>query len=130
MIIFIMTILFPLLVSVFLHSRRQLSSVKAWKVNPYPEPPPQDYISFKMAQERQMAKVKEKKQKTDSILQRRKYDLAGEIVFFKFTYCFNTASLFTQVFFCFMKYSSRLIGRLYGWYLPTVLSVGTARFTV
>ncbi|KAL8592142.1 hypothetical protein ACOMHN_033513 [Nucella lapillus] len=55
-------------------SRQKPSSVQSWKVNPYPEPPTQEYISFKMAEERQLAKVREMKQKTDAILQRRKDD--------------------------------------------------------
>ncbi|XP_076436909.1 uncharacterized protein LOC143276282 isoform X2 [Babylonia areolata] len=53
-------------------SRQKPSSVQSWRVNPYPEPPSQEYISFKMAEERQLAKVREMKQKTDAILQRRK----------------------------------------------------------
>ncbi|XP_052102127.1 leucine-rich repeat-containing protein 27-like isoform X1 [Mytilus californianus] len=54
--------------------RRQSAnnSVLSWKVNPYPEPPPADYIHFKMNEERQLAKVKDFKEKTDAILQRRK----------------------------------------------------------
>jgi hypothetical protein len=44
----------------------------SWKVNPYPEPPAQEYISFKMAEERELAKVKEMKEKTDAILQRKR----------------------------------------------------------
>ncbi|VDI52650.1 Hypothetical predicted protein [Mytilus galloprovincialis] len=54
--------------------RRQSAnnSVLSWKVNPYPEPPPADYVHFKMNEERQLAKVKDFKEKTDAILQRRK----------------------------------------------------------
>ncbi|KAK7465170.1 hypothetical protein BaRGS_00037660 [Batillaria attramentaria] len=52
--------------------RRKLSSVQSWKVNPYPEPPPQEYIAFKMQEEKQLAKVREMNEKTDAILQRRK----------------------------------------------------------
>ena len=48
------------------------SSVLDWKVNPYPEPPPEEYVNFKMKEERKLAKVKEHKEKTDAILQRRK----------------------------------------------------------
>ncbi|XP_052771932.1 leucine-rich repeat-containing protein 27-like isoform X1 [Mya arenaria] len=47
-------------------------SVLQWKVNPYPEPPPPDYISLRAREERQLAKEKEFKEKTDVILQRRK----------------------------------------------------------
>ncbi|VDI52649.1 leucine-rich repeat-containing protein 27-like isoform X1 [Mytilus edulis] len=55
-------------------TRRQSAnnSVLSWKVNPYPEPPPADYVHFKMNEERQLAKVKDFKEKTDAILQRRK----------------------------------------------------------
>nr|KAG5687525.1 hypothetical protein BaRGS_034581 [Batillaria attramentaria] len=54
------------------NGRRKLSSVQSWKVNPYPEPPPQEYIAFKMQEEKQLAKVREMNEKTDAILQRRK----------------------------------------------------------
>lgn len=49
------------------------SSVMSWKVNPYPEPPPAEYVNFKMNEERKLAKIKDLKEKTDAILQRRKY---------------------------------------------------------
>ncbi|XP_045189197.2 leucine-rich repeat-containing protein 27-like isoform X3 [Mercenaria mercenaria] len=48
------------------------TSVLDWKVNPYPEPPPPDYINQKSKEERLQAKAKEFKEKTDAILQRRK----------------------------------------------------------
>ncbi|XP_033756544.1 leucine-rich repeat-containing protein 27-like isoform X2 [Pecten maximus] len=48
------------------------NSVLSWKVNPYPEPPPSEYITFKMNEERKIAKVKELREKTDAIIQRRK----------------------------------------------------------
>ncbi|KAL4231471.1 hypothetical protein ACF0H5_009048 [Mactra antiquata] len=48
------------------------TSVLDWKVNPYPEPPPPDYISQKTKEERLQAKEREFKEKTDAILQRRK----------------------------------------------------------
>ncbi|CAL1545058.1 unnamed protein product [Lymnaea stagnalis] len=44
----------------------------SWKVNPYPTPPTQEYVKFKMNEEKQMARVKEFREKTDAILQRRK----------------------------------------------------------
>lgn len=52
--------------------RSASNSVLSWKVNPFPEPPPQEYIHFKMNEERQLARVKDFKEKTDAILQRRK----------------------------------------------------------
>ena len=48
-------------------------SVLDWKVNPYPEPPPPQYVSLRSKEERQLAKEKEFKEKTDVILQRRRY---------------------------------------------------------
>ena len=48
------------------------TSVLSWKVNHFPEPPSQDYVDFKMNEERKMVKVKELKEKTDAILQRRR----------------------------------------------------------
>ncbi|XP_052226803.1 leucine-rich repeat-containing protein 27-like isoform X2 [Dreissena polymorpha] len=48
------------------------TSVLDWKVNPYPEPPSADYVSLRAREERQMAKEREFKEKTDIILQRRK----------------------------------------------------------
>lgn len=52
--------------------KKSAASVMNWKVNPYPEPPPEEYANFKMTEERKLAKVKEHKQKTDAIIQRRK----------------------------------------------------------
>ena len=49
------------------------ASVLQWKVNPYPEPPGPDYASLRAREERQLAKEKEFKEKTDVILQRRKW---------------------------------------------------------
>ncbi|XP_065924233.1 leucine-rich repeat-containing protein 27 isoform X5 [Magallana gigas] len=54
--------------------KKSAASVMNWKVNPYPEPPPEEYANFKMTEERKLAKVKEHKQKTDAIIQRRKDD--------------------------------------------------------
>ena len=48
------------------------TSVLGWKVNHFPEPPSQDYIDYKMKEERQVARQKELKEKTDAILQRRR----------------------------------------------------------
>ncbi|OWF51769.1 leucine-rich repeat-containing protein 27-like isoform X3 [Mizuhopecten yessoensis] len=48
------------------------NSVLSWKVNPYPEPPPSEYVTFKMNEERKIAKVKDLREKTDAIIQRRK----------------------------------------------------------
>ncbi|XP_060599495.1 leucine-rich repeat-containing protein 27-like isoform X10 [Ruditapes philippinarum] len=48
------------------------TSVLDWKVNPYPEPPPPDYVQLRSKEERLQAKEKEFKEKTDAILQRRK----------------------------------------------------------
>ncbi|XP_060082531.1 leucine-rich repeat-containing protein 27-like [Ylistrum balloti] len=57
----------------FINRRTSASnSVLSWKVNPYPEPPPSEYITFKMNEERKIAKVKELREKTDAIIQRRK----------------------------------------------------------
>ncbi|KAK7109701.1 leucine-rich repeat-containing protein 27-like isoform X2 [Littorina saxatilis] len=53
-------------------SSQKTSSVLSWKVNPYPEPPSHEYLAFKVAEEKQLAKVREMKEKTDTILQRRK----------------------------------------------------------
>ncbi|XP_061180066.1 leucine-rich repeat-containing protein 27-like isoform X3 [Saccostrea echinata] len=52
--------------------KKSASSVLNWRVNPYPEPPPEEYANFKMTEERKLAKVKEHKQKTEAIIQRRK----------------------------------------------------------
>ncbi|XP_025096708.1 leucine-rich repeat-containing protein 27-like isoform X2 [Pomacea canaliculata] len=52
--------------------QRKPSSVQSWKVNSYPEPPSHEYISFKMAEERQVARIREMNDKADAILQRRK----------------------------------------------------------
>jgi len=46
--------------------------VLSWKVNKFPEPPPSEYVTFKMNEERRLAKVKDFKEKTDAIIQRRK----------------------------------------------------------
>ncbi|XP_078310263.1 uncharacterized protein LOC111134419 isoform X1 [Crassostrea virginica] len=56
--------------------KKSANSVMNWKVNPYPEPPPEEYANFKMTEERKLAKVKEHKQKTEAIIQRRKDDEA------------------------------------------------------
>lgn len=54
--------------------RKKKMNKMTWKVNPYPSPPPQDYAAFKMNEEKQLARVKEFKEKTDAIIQRRKDD--------------------------------------------------------
>ncbi|XP_048747713.1 leucine-rich repeat-containing protein 27-like isoform X2 [Ostrea edulis] len=54
--------------------KKSANSVMNWKVNPYPEPPSEEYSNFKMTEERRLAKIKEHKQKTDAIIQRRKDD--------------------------------------------------------
>ncbi|KAH9505082.1 hypothetical protein Btru_059469 [Bulinus truncatus] len=46
----------------------------AWRVNHFPSPPTQEYVRFKMNEEKQLARVKEFKEKTDAILQRRRDD--------------------------------------------------------
>ena len=56
----------------FLRKPSSAQSIMNWKVNPYPEPPPPEYITEKAKEERHLAKVKELKEKTDAILQRRK----------------------------------------------------------
>ncbi|RUS77823.1 hypothetical protein EGW08_014416 [Elysia chlorotica] len=52
--------------------KRKKDSKLNWRVNQYPAPPPEDYVAFKMNEEKQLARVKEFKEKTDAILQRRK----------------------------------------------------------
>lgn len=54
--------------------RKKKQNKMSWKVNPYPSPPNQDYAAFKMNEEKQLARVKEFKEKTEAILQRRKDD--------------------------------------------------------
>ncbi|KAL5021147.1 hypothetical protein ScPMuIL_000302 [Solemya velum] len=48
------------------------TSVRSWKVNHFPQPPPAEYVDFKMNEERKLAKVKDLKEKQDAILQRRR----------------------------------------------------------
>ena len=52
--------------------KKKKQSKMSWRVNQYPSPPTEDYAAFKMNEEKQLARVKEFKQKTDAILQRRK----------------------------------------------------------
>ncbi|XP_012945974.1 leucine-rich repeat-containing protein 27 isoform X2 [Aplysia californica] len=54
--------------------KKKKQSKMSWKVNPYPSPPPQEYAAFRMNEEKQLARVKEFREKTDAILQRRKDD--------------------------------------------------------
>ncbi|XP_059163282.1 leucine-rich repeat-containing protein 27-like isoform X2 [Physella acuta] len=54
--------------------KQMKESKMAWKVNHFPSPPTQEYVTFKMNEEKQMARVKEFQEKTDAILQRRKDD--------------------------------------------------------
>ncbi|XP_013063183.2 leucine-rich repeat-containing protein 27-like isoform X1 [Biomphalaria glabrata] len=54
--------------------KKKKESKMSWKVNHFPAPPTQDYVRFKMKEEKQVARVKEFKEKTEAILQRRKDD--------------------------------------------------------
>ncbi|GFO13391.1 leucine-rich repeat-containing protein 27-like isoform x2 [Plakobranchus ocellatus] len=52
--------------------KRKKESKLSWRVNQYPAPPAEDYVAFRMNEEKQLARVREFKEKTDAILQRRK----------------------------------------------------------